>query len=209
MKNPRLIAKVMLLVLMAVMPALLTHAQQSAASLQDTTDFIVRTLTPETAEFEIEAHWGQTGYSKIGQHVNYNVSFSGCKITYRKITVTGSNLINNAWYSGIELSNISLPLGKVRPAQFDDMPKAYGWQDNPNDPDLRWSATKLYYLFTVPFRVPEPYIKQRTERGVDGDRESTTTTSSVWILHDEQTANRARNALTHAVTLCGGKTDPF
>lgn len=165
-------------------------------SLEETGSFVVRTLDQTVARWEM-SYVGR-GVRGVVQVVTFyqNVAIDGCRISYDKVFGNRDGPTRVMWRS-IELSNVALPIGEVT-----------AWQ-GPSVAGMDETVTKPTYNLRLRFRRAISYTEQRTNNGVEQQPQQGVDTSASWQFQDEQITNRMRNALAHAVKLCGGKEDPF
>lgn len=169
---------------------------QNKPSLEDTTNFIVRTLDQAVAKFEF-SFVGRGVRGRIGRVTVYqNVAVDGCKIRYEKVFGNRDESTRVA-YRSINLASVALPIGEITPSK------------TPGMAGMTETITELDYTVPLRYRQTVSYTEQRTNKGVEDQPEQKATTSASWQFPDEQIANRVRNAVTYAVKLCGGKEDPF
>jgi len=173
-----------------------TGGDQNKPSLEDTANVIVRTLDQAVAKFDF-SFAGRGVRGRIGRVTVYqNVAVDACKIRYEKVFGNRDESTRVA-YRSINLANVALPFGEITPSK------------TPGMAGMTETITEVDYTLPLRYRQIVSYTEQRTNKGVEEQPEQKATTSASWQFPDEQMANRIRNALTHAVKLCGGKEDPF
>jgi len=180
--------------------------QNSGPSLQETLDFLARVI----AEGKVSA----SGDVKLIDGTTEHQDLFG----EQRLVVTGQpNACIITWdyhYYGTNLTDtthrvfLSLPSLHVSDLKVMDL-KSYAANKGEwsswlgNDPDLEYSG------YAIPLNKPSDVIWSGTTDMPNPSNAHPRHFADVIFFADRDLAERAKNALVHAATLCGAKHDPF